>query len=309
MSNTVSIILPTYNRAGLLGRAVESVLNQTFQDFELIIVDDGSTDNTEKLVASFSTDKIRYVRHSNNKGVSAARNTGLRLAGGDYITFQDSDDEWMPDKLEKQIAIFKIAPPSVGIVYCGSVLVMHGRTRYIRCFEYRVKNHNIFSNIAERFFVTTPTLMLRRQCFEAAGGFDESLPVQEDWELFLRMSKLYSYIGIDEFLMTRYLQPDSLTGNNCYFVKAFGLLVEKYFDDIKQDAKLLSKCYFKLGHCLIVQGDIRQGRCYLLKGAKANPLNLKNPIVFLLSLPGKTVYKTLTQIYRRIRLAITGYQF
>jgi glycosyltransferase involved in cell wall biosynthesis len=293
----------------VISRAIKSVLNQTYQDFELIIIDDGSTDNTEELIGGFSTEKIRYVRRGEKRGVCAARNAGLRVAGGTYIAFQDSDDEWMPSKLERQITALETAPPSVGIVYCGIVLITPGRKRYIRCFEYRNKNHNVFSNIAGRFFVTTPALVIRRQCFETAGWFDESFPVNEDLELFLRMSKLYSYIGIDEFLMTRYLQPDSLTGRNIYFVKAFNQLVKKYYDDIKQDPKLLSECYFKLGHCLIVDGDITGGRRHLLKGARINPLNFKNHIAFLLSLTGKTVYNTLAKMYRRIRLAATGYQF
>jgi glycosyltransferase involved in cell wall biosynthesis len=276
VSPKVSIILPTYNRAYVISRAIKSVLNQTYQDFELIIIDDGSTDNTEELIGGFSTEKIRYVRRGEKRGVCAARNAGLRVAGGTYIAFQDSDDEWMPSKLERQITALETAPPS---------------------------------NIAGRFFVTTPALVIRRQCFETAGWFDESFPVNEDWELFLRMSKLYSYIGIDEFLMTRYLQPDSLTGRNIYFVKAFNQLVKKYYDDIKQDPKLLSECYFKLGHCLIVDGDITGGRRHLLKGARINPLNFKNHIAFLLSLTGKTVYNTLAKMYRRIRLAATGYQF
>ena len=98
-------------------RAIQSVLDQTYEDFELIVVDDGSTDNTEEVVKNFGNDKIRYIRHEENKGAAAARNTGIRAARGEYIGFQDSDDEWLPVKLEKQIKVFETAPPEVGVVY------------------------------------------------------------------------------------------------------------------------------------------------------------------------------------------------
>ena len=132
---TVSIIIPTYNREQLLGRAIKSVLAQTYQDFELIIVDDGSTDNTERLVKSFNSEKTRYIRHRKNKGPAAARNTGIRSAKGDYIAFQDSDDEWMPEKLEKQMRAFTTAPPEVGVVYTSYYSTINKGKRFNRaCF-------------------------------------------------------------------------------------------------------------------------------------------------------------------------------
>ena len=103
----VSVIITTYNRAHLVGKAIKSVLNQTFQDFELIVVDDGSTDNTEEVINSFNDTRIRYIRHKINKGGNAARNTGLRNSKGEYIAFLDSDDEWLPEKLERQLEVFK----------------------------------------------------------------------------------------------------------------------------------------------------------------------------------------------------------
>lgn len=103
----VSVIIPTYNRAHLIGRAIKSVLNQTYKDFEIIIVDDGSTDKTEEVVKDFKDERVRYIRREKNKGGSAARNTGIKAARGEYIAFQDSDDEWLPEKLEKQMKAFE----------------------------------------------------------------------------------------------------------------------------------------------------------------------------------------------------------
>jgi len=121
MIHQPGIILQVFTCPGsqviIKSRAIQSVLDQTYEDFELIVVDDGSTDNTEEVVKNFGNDKIRYIRHEENKGAAAARNTGIRAARGEYIGFQDSDDEWLPVKLEKQIKVFETAPPEVGVVY------------------------------------------------------------------------------------------------------------------------------------------------------------------------------------------------
>ena len=109
----------------MIARSIESVLSQTFQDFEIIVVDDGSTDNTEEVVNSFNDERIRYVRHEQNKGEAAARNTGIKLARGDYIASQDSDDEWLPEKLARQIEVFENSPPEVGVVYTGFWKLSH----------------------------------------------------------------------------------------------------------------------------------------------------------------------------------------
>src|SRR5690348_1065740 len=113
----VSVILPTYNRASLISRAIRSVLNQTFTDWELLIVDDGSTDATEQLIRSRSADsRIRYMKLPQNVGMCNARNHGIALARGEFIAFLDSDDEWLPTKLEKQLAVFRRDGPQTGLV-------------------------------------------------------------------------------------------------------------------------------------------------------------------------------------------------
>lgn len=121
---TVSVILPTYNRAHLLERAIQSVLDQTYPDFEIIVVDDASIDNTVNIIKGIINERIRYIRHEKNKGAAAARNTGIKLAKGKYIAFQDSDDEWLRDKLEKQIKIFETVSPEVGVVYTSDISIL-----------------------------------------------------------------------------------------------------------------------------------------------------------------------------------------
>jgi glycosyltransferase involved in cell wall biosynthesis len=116
---SVSVIIPTYNRQHMVDRALGSVLNQTYRDVEVIVVDDCSSDDTEQVIARIDDTRIRYMRHEINRGAPAARNSGFAAARGMYVAFLDSDDEWLPEKLEKQLNLFHIAPDTVGVVYAG----------------------------------------------------------------------------------------------------------------------------------------------------------------------------------------------
>jgi glycosyltransferase involved in cell wall biosynthesis len=287
---TVSIIIPTYNREHLLGRAIQSVLDQTYQNFELIIVDDGSTDDTERLVKSFNSEKIRYIRHGENKGPSAARNTGIQSAKGDYIAFQDSDDEWMPRKLEKQMRTFETAQPEVGIVYTDFIFITTNKRKFMPAAGVSPKDGDIFSNLLKGNFVSLQATVVKRECFERAGIFDERFPPLADWELLLRMSRHYQFKCINEPLVIMYRQPDSISENKRAYIRAHKLILEAYFQDIKQVKTVLAWHYFKLGHLLCSYGELSQGRSYFIRSLKAHLLNIKALGGFLASLLGKNVY-------------------
>ena len=143
----VSVILPTYNRAQLIAQAIQSVLDQTYQDFELIIVDDGSKDETEEVVNSFDDERIRYARHEENKGANAARNTGIAMARGEYIAFQDSDDKWLPEKLERQMRIFLITSTDIGVVYTGCWRVEGTQKTYFPSPNIKQKEGNLHNQL------------------------------------------------------------------------------------------------------------------------------------------------------------------
>lgn len=298
---TVSIIIPTYNRAHLLGRAIQSVLNQTYKDFELIVVDDGSTDNTEQIVRSFSDERIRYVRHKKNKGVAAARNTGIKTARGEYMAFQDSDDEWLPEKLEKQTGIFETALPEVGVVYTGVHRLKNNRKAYIPSSGITQKEGYIFSSLLKGNFISTPAALVKKECFQRAGMFDERFPSAEDRELFIRISKYYQFRCIDEPLVIAYHQPDSISANQSARVRALELIYEKHFEDIKKDRRVLASHCLNLGHHLCAGGELNRGRNYLIKAVKAHPLNIKFLGAALASLLGQSAYNRAATIYLKIR--------
>src|SRR5262249_23269523 len=189
----VSVIIPTHNRAHFLRGAIFSVLNQTFQDFEIVVVDDASTDNTAKVVAAFNDDRIRFIQHDTNKGGSAARNTGILASKCDYIAFLDDDDEWLPDKLRKQMEILVASLPEVGGVYTGCLDVDKVSGKVIRQ-RIPTKRGNLSRELLiENCVGGTSAMLLRKVCLQKVGLFDETLPRSQDYDLWIRISREFLF--------------------------------------------------------------------------------------------------------------------
>lgn len=210
----VSVIIPTYNRGKLIERSVRSVLNQTYENIEVIVVDDGSLDNTEEVVKSIKDERIIYYKQENG-GAAKARNTGVSLATADYIAFHDSDDVWREDKLSKQMAFLK-ENPEYGMVYSnflfhkmdGSNLSMPRDVNPIGELD-----GDIFFTLLVNNTVGAPTIVMKKELFLEIGGFDTSLSCLEDWDFAIRFAENY-YVGyIDEDLMDAYQQADGVSSN------------------------------------------------------------------------------------------------
>lgn len=201
----VSIILPTYNRAHLIGESIGSIQRQTYPYWELIVIDDGSTDNTEEIVAEFmaADARIHYHRWSPNRGVSAARNEGIRQSRHEYIAFEDSDDLWREDKLQKQMQVF-VDIPEARMVYCAYEGIKEDGT-VIRVPNDSIKTDdlqgNLYKLLLQRNVIGLPTVMLHRQCLENCGVFNERLKSLEDWELLLRIAREYEIGYVKEPLL------------------------------------------------------------------------------------------------------------
>jgi len=233
----VSVILPTYNRAYIIEKSIQSVLNQTYQDFEIIVIDDGSIDNTEEIIKELQEkdNRIRYLRLNINKGASHARNEGIKIAQGEYITFQDSDAEWMPEKLEKQI---KAIENNLKIIYTGLWRIEGGNKYYIPDKYISQKEGYIYKKLLKGGFVDTVSLMVNKECFKKVGVFDEKLPLHEDWDLAIRLSKYYEFKLIDEPLFISQCYKDSISLNQDAKMKAIELIYLKYHNEINRDIKL-----------------------------------------------------------------------
>jgi glycosyltransferase involved in cell wall biosynthesis len=188
----VSVIIPTYQSAKYIKSAVESVLAQTFKDFEIIVVDGGSTDDTRKIAESYGS-KIRLLLQ-NGRGISNARNIGVAAAKGEYIAFLDSDDLWVTTKLERQLEFIKVLN-LVGLVYSDGQPFFEERVRTKvlgTLFDVRKpRRGNITKELLVENFIPCSTVLIRKLCFQEIGNFDESLSLCEDHDLWLRVSKVF----------------------------------------------------------------------------------------------------------------------
>lgn len=197
---SVSVIIPTFNRSRWLIRALMSVLKQTFRDYELIVVDDGSSDDTYQALTSYMP-MIRYVRQQVNRGVSAARNSGIRRAGAPWIAFLDSDDYWLEDKLSVQMEFLERNP---GTLACQTeeIWIRDGRRVNPRR-KHRKPSGDIFAQSLKLCLVSPSSVVLNRSLFDEIGLFDESLPAAEDYDLWLRISCRYPVYLIDKALVVK----------------------------------------------------------------------------------------------------------
>ena len=197
----VSVYTPTYNYGRFLGEAIQSVLGQTFQDWELIVVDDGSTDDTREVVDAFADSRIHYV-YQQNRGNPAARNVALRLAKGEYIAFLDADDLWFPEKLQKQVAQLDGLASTVGLVY-GDVYLFNHEDGAIICRFLRGRRPprgRVFDELLDTdgWFISDTGSLIRREVFQRVGLYDESLLTYEDWEMWVRIASAYEVEALDE---------------------------------------------------------------------------------------------------------------
>ena len=222
----VSVILPTYNRGWVLREAIDSVLAQDFKDFELIVVDDGSTDNTGQILDSYNQDLI--VLRQSNRGVSAARNRGIAAAEGRLIAFLDSDDLWLPRKLSSQVDFFNSNPTAV-INQTEEIWIRNG----VRVNP-KTRHHKFSGMIFERSLalclVSPSAVMIKKNLFSKVGVFDESLPACEDYDLWLRISCQYPVHLIDTpLIMKRGGHADQLSkapGLDKFRIQALKKIIE-----------------------------------------------------------------------------------
>ena len=270
---TVSVIIPTYNRAHLIGRALDSVLNQTYKDFEVIIIDDGSQDNTKEIVDCFTDRRIRYICLERNMGAGAARNKGIEASEGYYISFQDSDDEWLPDKLKKQVDILDAGFSEVGYVYTDmckvhrngkdepwlSPTIVQGKIINEQRLDYQVHRLGI------------QTTLIKKECFEKVGIFDERFPRLIDLDFFVRLAKQFDSYHIKEPLV-QFHTSNGISSNEKNLAIGRILLLEKYYNEVKRNKKFMARQNVLISRSFYSSGNIITAKKYLIKAFLKCPL-------------------------------------
>lgn len=298
-----SIIIPTYQRPQQLRKAIESVLAQSFKDFELIVVDDASNDETEGVVRTFDDDRIIYMCHSSNRGGGAARNTGLKSAGGEYIAFLDDDDEWLPSKLAKQMEILEHSDPMVGGVYAGYFKVRYG-TEEVMKVTVPTKRGNIYQELLSQNCIgSTSLVLLKKECFQEIGMFDESLPSFQDYDLWIRISQKFNFEYVGEPLLKYYVHEKKVWNSPENLRKGLDIIVEKFGNATWKQRKFYGKQYNGLGVMYCFQGDLQKGRLAFNRAWTFNPYDIRSYMNYGFSIFGKSGFQFFKGLIPKMRLS------
>jgi glycosyltransferase involved in cell wall biosynthesis len=288
---TVSVIIPSYNRAHLLGRSIRSVLGQTYRDLELIVVDDGSADNTEEVVRSLDDPRIVFLKHPKNRGASAARNTGIKASKGKFIAFQDSDDEWFPQKLEKQLALFHDdRTGDLGLVACAhTVITNRGERLYTR--KGKGLNYDLLLTHFTGYGEATQRFLIKRDMVEDELYFDEKLTAWEEWDLLFRIARLCRIDYVNEPLVRYYRQGEPHLDVPRNRILAREALLRKYAKELAVNPKGLSYGHWQIALDYYKTGDMRQARYHLKKAVAASPRNLDYWLQYVAAVLGRLSFK------------------
>ena len=264
----VSVIIPTYNRSGFLEEAIESVFSQDFRDFELIVVDDGSTDGTRDMIGRYS-ERLTCL-YQERQGVSCARNTGIRASSGEYIAFLDSDDTWLKKKLSFQVEFFTRNPNAL-VCHTEEIWIRRG-IRVNPKKKHKKYSGMIYERVLPLCIISPSSVMIKRELFfDNLGFFDESLPVCEDYEMWLRVAARYPIYLIDKpLIIKRGGHKDQLSkefaGIDRFRIEALvkimesGILSkEQYVASLKE---LKRKCAI-FGNGCLKRGNIQEAKRYL----------------------------------------------
>ncbi|OPX39386.1 MAG: glycosyl transferase [Desulfobacteraceae bacterium 4484_190.3] len=264
----VSVIIPTFNRAHLVGRAISSVLFQAFERYEILVVDDGSTDSTGTVAKQFGS-RIRYIRLEDNRGVSAARNTGIRESSSPYIAFLDSDDYWLPEKLSSQIRFFR-DHPEIFICQTEELWIRKGKRVNPRKIH-RKPSGDIFSPSLKLCLVSPSAVMVNRSLLDQTGHFDETLPACEDYDLWLRIAAQHPVALIKKPLVIKMGgHSDQLSrrfsGMDRFRIRSLANLLQRNIltpgQELETLEELKKKCHIYANGCL-KRGRKEEGQFYL----------------------------------------------
>lgn len=247
---------------------------QTYDDFEIVVVDDRSTDDTMAVVEGYN-DRVRYIRHDENRGACAARNTGIKQSNGQYVAFLDSDDEWDDTKLAKQMKCMKAAPESVGIVYTGYRVQ---RSDAVELGQVPSKRGDIHrAQLAKDWVSPTSAVLVDRECFDSVGTFDTDLAARQDYDMWLRLSRQYEFNYVKEPLVTLHTDGDDrITADVKSRIDAHCTLLERVRSDaedlgVLDRRRILASQYFTIARYLQRHDRRQRAAAFFARSLVNNP--------------------------------------
>lgn len=303
----VSVVIPSFERPFFLKRAIASVLVQTFPHFAVIVVDDNNPasaarSETETLMEDYRADpRIRYLRHEQNQGGAAARNTGILASTGKYVAFLDDDDEWDPEKLDKQIDRFNRVPASVGLVYTGATVVDVGAGK--RYLEMPTLRGKVFPDLlAHNAVGSTSTIVVRRELLRAVKMFDERLGASQDYDLYLRLAQVCKFEFVNEPLIVRHKHSGPrLTTAVQNKIDAAEIIYRKYTETFERHPRIRSRYRFKQARLYLGAGQRLRAFAHFLRAFIAEPRRPSLLVHAVLALIGDRTYASIAQTTRRLR--------
>ena len=289
----VTVVLPTFNRAHVLNCAIDSALNQTYTNFELFVVDDGSNDDTCSVVNSYSDERICY-EYQNNQGANVARNRGIKNSNGEIISFLDSDDEYLPNRLSRCVEIFN-ETEAAGVFHSylgvknGDELYQRDAPRgYISLKD--AKQRNPIGSFSATMF--------HKSVFDTVGYLDEEMPAKQDYEFYIRVLKQFDLFGIDEVLMHHHRLPDSIGTSPTSHEEAYKMILNRHGDILGDGFKARST--YSLGMKYASNAELSPARVWFKKSIRLNPFRLKAYLRYLATFCGKQGYDLIDRIGARV---------
>lgn len=303
----ISVVIPTFNRSELLSRSVKSVIAQTYKDWELIVVDDGSTDDTDTVMREFtrSDRRIRFLAAPHSGSPPKVRNIGVRESTGEFIAFLDSDDEWLPDKLEQQLALIAPSKGKTALITCDSII----RTKNSDSIYANPTSGNHLDQILWGPLISIgSTLLIRASVIRQFGGFDETLGLVEDWDLPFRILQAGHHAEIvHKPLAICYVHENNITRMDFEHPEVFktrkkylALFLEKHHEIFIRNPKPFSFHLLRLGTFEYLCGEREKGRRHFIEALRVNPANLRAYASLGASLLGIKNFYRLLRLVRKV---------
>jgi glycosyltransferase involved in cell wall biosynthesis len=273
---SVSVIIPVFNRREMLARAVRSALDQTHADLEIVVVDDGSTDDIKSVLDEFDDKRILYVRHERNRGTPAARNTGMRCAHGEYVGFLDSDDEWFKNKVERQLSDLTERGDRYQISYHALDVLDDVSSRIVKRSTFSKKGV-ILHDALQSCCIGLMQMLIRKDDIARVGEFDERFWSHDDWDLLIRLSECYEFAYTDEILARLHFHNDvdgriSERYEKCGYDRK--LLYDLYKSIYGKHRRIHARHLSDLAGFVAISGDRLGAQRLLLKSIALNPFRL-----------------------------------